>query len=179
MNEIWKDVIDFPNYQVSNFGNVKSKFRIVKRTNGRNYLKKEKLLLQQLDNGYCRVNFFENGKIIHKLVHRLVAQAFIPNYNNLPEINHKDENKTNNRVENLEWCTSKYNCNYGTRNEKILKKRSFKIEQLDKDNNLIKVWNSGNEIARHYKVSSSSHIIRCCRNKNRSMYGYKWRFANE
>ena len=72
--------------------------------------------------GYFDVHLYKNGN--HKVfkVHRLVAQAFIPNPNNLPEVNHKDENKSHNYLNNLEWCTSKYNQNYGTRNERISKK---------------------------------------------------------
>jgi hypothetical protein len=178
-NEVWKDVVGYPNYEVSNFGNVRSKKREVKRQNGRNYIKPSNLLKKEYCLGYLRVSLFDEGKIVHKLVHRLVAEAFIPNLHDNPYINHKDENKLNNNVNNLEWCTAKYNCNYGGRNKKICDKRSFKIKQLDLDDNLIKIWNSGNEIARYFKVSSGSHIIKCCRGEYKTMYGYKWRFANE
>ena len=64
---------------------------------------------------YMEVNLSKNNKVTHYLIHRLVAQAFIPNPNNLPQVNHKDENRENNRVDNLEWCTAEYNTNYGTR----------------------------------------------------------------
>lgn len=103
--EIWKDIEGYEGlYQVSNLGNVKSlnkrKGRILKLT-------KDHF-------GYLRVNLYKDFKYkIHK-VHRLVAQAFIENSNNYPIINHKDEDKTNNKVENLEWCDHKYNNNYGT-----------------------------------------------------------------
>lgn len=104
MEEIWKDVVGCEGYQVSNFGRVKS----LKYRN-----KCEERILKQTKNkvtGYYMVNIC--GKT--RSVHRLVAQALIPNPHNLPQINHKDEDKTNNHVENLEWCDRKYNVNYGT-----------------------------------------------------------------
>lgn len=179
MQEIWKDIPNYEDYQASNLGNIKSKRKLVKRKNERNYIKEEKILSKETVKGYYRVGLFIDNKTIHKFIHKLVAETFIPNLNNYKYINHKNEIKTDNRVDNLEWCTAKYNCNYGTRNRKICDKKSFKIKQLDLDNNLIKIWNSGNEIARHFKVSSGSHIVDCCRGKYKTMYGYKWRFLDE
>ena len=88
--------------------------------------------------GYLYVSLCKDGKIKHYGVHRLVAEAYIPNPDNLPQINHKDENKENNCLQNLEWCDAKYNINYGTRNEKIKKP----ILQYDLDGNYIKTFNS-------------------------------------
>ena len=107
--EIWKDIKGFEgHYQVSNFGRVKSiKFR------------KERILKPANNGcGYLYVNLSKNGKYNIYLIHRLVALIFISNPNNLPEINHRDEDKTNNKVENLEWCDRKYNMNYGTRTQR-------------------------------------------------------------
>ena len=105
MNEEWKPVENYEDlYWVSNLGNVKNK-------------RKDKKLSINLD-GYYVVNLSKNGKSKIFTVHRLVAQAFIPNPDNLPQVNHKDENKLNNNVDNLEWCNSNYNHNYGTRNKR-------------------------------------------------------------
>ena len=117
MKETWKDIEGYEGlYQVSNLGKVKSL----------NYNKtsESKLLkLQKNSNGYTRVVLYKNRKPKVCLVHRLVAQAFIPNPNNLPQINHKDEDKANNSVDNLEWCTYLYNNTYGTAIERATEKR--------------------------------------------------------
>lgn len=106
MCEIWKSVVGWEGlYEVSNLGNVRTL-----------HYKKPYLMHPVTDaKGYKRVSFvMPNSKRYKRYgVHRLVAEAFIPNPNNLPQINHKDENRVNNCVENLEWCTNKYNCNYG------------------------------------------------------------------
>ena len=109
--EIWKDIKGFEgHYQVSNFGRVKSiKFG------------KERILRPGKNKkGYLRVGISKNGESKTYSVHRLVAQAFIPNLNNLPQINHKNEDKTDNRVENLEFCDAKYNNTYGTRIQRFV-----------------------------------------------------------
>ena len=177
--ELWKQIKEYPNYEVSSLGRIKSKKREVIRSNGRNYMIKEKILNQDISKGYCRVSFFVDGKIKHCLVHRLVAEAFIPNTNNLLEINHKDENKLNNCVNNLEWCTSKYNCNYGNRNTKIINKRKKPINQYNLDGGFIKTWESAEEIAKVFNKQNGSHINRCCKGVFKQMYGYIWRYANE
>lgn len=102
----WKVIKDFEDYKVSNTGQVFS-------------IKRNKLLKTYEKKGYYGVWLYQNKKRCFRLVHRLVATAFIPNIENLPQINHKDENSKNNNVENLEWCTAKYNSNYGNHNEKI------------------------------------------------------------
>ena len=113
-SEVWKDIEGFEGYQISNLGRVKSlNYRHTKR---------ERILQQCISNkGYCRVSLFKNGKYHTLLVHRLVATAYIANLNNKPEVNHIDECKTNNCVENLEWMTRKENVNYGTAIERRLK----------------------------------------------------------
>ena len=116
MSEEWRPIEGYEGlYEVSNTGQVRSLDRYVKYSNGRIHLHKGKVLSPIKDtDDYLKVNLYCNGKNKKCLVHRLVAEAFISNINNLPEVNHKDEDKSNNRVDNLEWCNRKYNVNYGT-----------------------------------------------------------------
>lgn len=123
MEEKWLDIKDYEGlYQISNLGKVKS---LEKKAGFSN--RKERILKQHLDkDGYVKVYLCKNNKVKFLSIHRLIAEAFIPNPNNLPQINHKDENKANNKIENLEWCTCKYNINYGTRTKRqkeTIKKR--------------------------------------------------------
>lgn len=130
MSEVWKDLPGYEGiYQVSSYGRVKRVARMVRRSNGRLYPVTELILTQHKSKkGYMRATIHRNtkdNKYRYYNVQRMVATAFIPNPDNLPEVNHKDEDKTNNRVENLEWCTSEYNLHYGTglarKNAKISK----------------------------------------------------------
>lgn len=128
MNEIWKDIKGYEGiYQISNFGNVKSLDRYVFAGNGANHkyqhIKERKLKLNGGEK-YIQVILCKNGKTKPFLVHRLVAEAFIPNSDNLPCVNHKDEDTKNNNVNNLEWCTYKYNNEYNGRIDKCKHKIS-------------------------------------------------------
>lgn len=116
--EVWKDVIGYEGlYQVSNFGNIKSLDRIVNKPNGVSYLRKGKICTQSKSNlGYMTVGFTVNNKKVNKYVHRLVAEAFITNMNNYPQVNHIDCDKTNNRMYNLEWCTNSQNHTHASKN---------------------------------------------------------------
>ena len=120
MKEIWKDIKGYEKlYQVSNLGNV----RRIKFINNRTQKDKIKMLKLIKDKkGYLKINLWKNNKSKMFLVHRIVAETFILNPNNLPQVNHKDENKSNNCVENLEWCSQRYNNNYGNRLNNIRKK---------------------------------------------------------
>ena len=120
MIEEWRPIEGYEGlYEVSNTGRVRSVDRYVKYSNGQIHLHKGKVLSPVKSNlGYLLVSLCCNGKYKSISVHRLIAQAFIENPDNLPEINHKDEDKTNNSVDNLEWCDRSYNNNYGTRKDK-------------------------------------------------------------
>lgn len=122
MVEIWKDVPGYEGiYIVSNFGKVKSLQRTRKGSYGSIRIVNERILRHKIDkDGYHIVTLSKEGKTKCIGVHRLVAQAFLPNIYNFPIINHKDEDPSNNFVDNLEWCTVKYNNNYGTRIERGL-----------------------------------------------------------
>ena len=116
MSEEWRPIEGYEGlYEVSSYGRVRS----LDRYDSNNHFRKGKVLSPVKNkDGYLQVNLCCNGKYKMFLVHRLAAQAFIPNPDNLPEINHKDENPGNNNVDNLEWCTRKYNINYGSRKDK-------------------------------------------------------------
>ena len=179
MKEIWKDVVGYEGlYQVSNLGRVRSLERIARN----NHKIKEKILTPQLINGYLCVHFRKNNSSYTPLIHRLVAQAFLQNPNNLPQVNHKDEDKTNNNVSNLEWCDSKYNNNYGTKNEKISikltnrKDLSKVVIQIDKNTNVvINIFPSLKEAERQTGYNHS-HIQKCCKGKLKTTGGYKWSY---
>ena len=167
MNEIYKDIQGYEGkYQVSNLGNVKSLHY--------NNTNKEKVLKTVLHkDGYLFVSL-GYGKT--RAIHRLVAETFLPNPDNMPVVNHKDENKQNNSVDNLEWCSYEYNSNYGTNAERIAKNESKPINQYDLQGNFIKSWNSGTEIKRTLGYSNGN-ICNCCRGKQKTAYGYKWQYA--
>lgn len=118
--EIWRPVVGYEGlYEVSSYGRVRSLDKYVKYSNGRINLHKGRILSLWKDtNGYLMCNLYLNKNMKKVSIHRLVAQAFLPNIDNLPEVNHKDEDKTNNSVDNLEWCDRSYNNNYGTRKDK-------------------------------------------------------------
>ena len=165
-NEVWKDIKGYEgHYQVSDKGRVKSvKFG------------KERILKPVRDTkGYLAVQLCKNGEIKRCFVHRLVAQTFIQNPNNLPHINHKDEDKTNNSVQNLEWCDSKYNNNYGTHNQRVAEKRSKPVLQYTLDCEFVKEWKSQSDVERNLGYSQRN-ISACCRGKYKSLYGYVWKY---
>lgn len=187
--EIWKDIKNYEGYyQVSNFGNVRSVERIVDYSDGIKRLRKGSILKAEKNrNGYLRITLSKSSKVKKVMIHRLVAQAFIPNPDNLPEINHKDENKTNNFVfvnkdgsvdlnkSNLEWCTRLYNMRYGTR----LKKLSKTVIQLDLETKqIIAEYPSAKEAGRQLNISQGN-ISSCCRGKLKTAYGYKWEYKKE
>lgn len=181
MQEIWKNVKDFEGYyKVSNLGRVKSLERKVKTGIKHNefVIKKGKLLNNTLLNtGYYQVNLSKNGKTKKKQVHRLVAEAFLENPNNYKEINHKDENKQNNKVENLEWCDRKYNINWGTRTQKAKEKLSKKINMYNLNNEFIKQFSGINEASRIMNISTNT-ICLCCQGKRNKAGGYKWKYSD-
>lgn len=185
--EIWKDVVGYEGYyEVSNFGNVRSIDRYVNHSSGGERISKGKYLKQQILKGYKRVQLSKERKVKHHFVHRLVAFAFIPNPNNLPEINHIDEDKTNNNVENLEWCDTKYNINYGTRLQKcskILTNRkdlSKYVLQYTLDGEFVNEYPSVSEAHRQTGIRINS-ISQCCNGHKRYTHagGYKWCFKSE
>lgn len=173
MVENWKNIEGYEGmYQVSNLGRVKS--LNFKRTG------KEKILKPFVRKEYLAVNMYKNGVRKTFYIHRLVAEAFMPNPHNLPEVNHKDEDKSNNRVDNLEWCNKKYNANFGTRTERSAKARlgrGFKwIVQLDKDDNILRFW-EGSKIAANTLGIAESSIIACAKGKLKTSGKFRWKYV--
>ena len=122
-----------------------------------------------------QVSLYINGKQKRKLIHRLVAEAFIPNPNNLPQINHKDEKPNNNNVDNLEWCDNWYNSHYGKHIENVKEKHYKKIVQYDKNMQFIKKWNSILSASIQNNIDSSS-ITKVCKGNRKTAGGYIWRY---
>ena len=187
MNEIWKTAIYKGEiyeglYKVSNLGKILSL----------NYKRTGKAKLRnpvEIPNGYLQVGLSKNGEYKMCYVHRLIAETFLPNPENLPEVNHKDEDKTNNFVflnedgsadkekSNLEWCDRKYNNNYGTRTERFIKTMSKKVLQFSKTGELIREWPSTKECGRN--GFDSGAVGKCCNGKLKQYKGFRWMYADD
>lgn len=201
--EEWRKIKEYPQYEVSNMGNVRN-------ANTGIILKPQKIGSKRT---YYKVNLYSNGIKINKYIHRLVAEAFIPNPENKPEINHINTNGFDNKVENLEWCTRRENQNnpltkinlsksmigrvpwgYGLKysdihKENISKALKYKytydknpnakqIVQLSQNGELVGVWKCIKSAVESLNIQQS-HISSCCRGKLHSAYGYKWRYLED
>jgi hypothetical protein len=175
MNEIYKDIKGYEGfYQVSNLGNIKrlehTKYNLLTKTNS---VYKEHLVKKCINKkGYYQVTLCKNSKIKPINVHRLVAEAFIPNFDNLPCINHIDGNKSNNRVDNLEWCSFKYNVQHAYKNNLMLNCK--KVKQYDLNGSYFKEYNSINEANKQTNINQGN-ISMCILGKRKSAGGYIWR----
>ena len=184
MGEIWLPVVGYEGlYEVSDGGNIRSLVRY-----------KKQLKPSKNTNGYLSVELFKHKASKRFLVHRLVAAAFLPNPQNFPQVNHKDENRCNNSADNLEWCSARYNMNYGagakTRHLKIdysapifaatARENGAKVSrpvlQFSKSGEFIKRYNSGKEAHRLTGINHS-HIMECCAGKRyKTVGGYIWKY---
>lgn len=178
--EEWRTIKDYDNYEVSNKGRVRSKDRIYIDSMGRKRYKKGQLIKIEYQEGkynytQAMVHIWQNQKEYRLLVHRLVAKAFIPNPHNYPQINHKDENPINNNVENLEWCTAKYNTAYNDLNKRISKKRCKPVKVFDGEHKYIETIESGVSASKKYKVSRTMVSTSC--HKKIKVKNYYFEFA--
>lgn len=167
--ENWRDIPGYVGiYQVSDNGNVrrKEKYKAVPGV----------LRPNKRPNGYLCVDLSKDCKRKTFLIHRLVSLAFIPNPDNLPQINHKNENKADNRVENLEWCDSRYNNNYGTVKKRISITKSIPIIQCNMNGEIIRKYYGMNEAARQTGIYVQN-IHKCCIGVYKTAGGYKWKYA--
>lgn len=196
LNEEFRDIIGYEGlYQVSNYGRVKSinKYKNNFLINTNSKKDSSQVLKQSIYYGYCSVCLSVNENKTKKRVNRLVAETFLNkqdfksmpdedrntiNLNNL-QVNHKDEfDKTNNRVDNLEWCTQRYNANYGTHIERSSVGKYKKILQCDLNGNPIREWNSAKQVQIELGYERSNI---CCnlKDKIKCAYGYKWKYLEE
>lgn len=186
MGETWLPIVGYEGlYEVSDRGNIRSLFRY-----------KKQLKPSEGNNGYLSVELFKNKQGKRFSIHRLVAMAFIPNPENFPQINHKDENKHNNCADNLEWCSAQYNMNFGvggkTRHLKIdyskpvyaenarknAIKQSRPVEQFEKNGEFIQSFSSGKAASIATGINHS-HIMECCSEKLKTAGGFVWKYRKE
>ena len=177
MSEEWRDVAGYEDlYQVSSEGRVKSLERKLPHWRGGEQIKKERILKPDVSqDGYLRVGLYAGGKRKRFRVHRLVCEAFHENPENKPEVNHINEDKTDNRAVNLEWCTAKENCNHGSRNERVAKAQSKPVGQYTLDGELVKIWPSATEVQRQTGFAQGN-IWQAANGKSKQAYGFRWKY---
>lgn len=177
--EIWRDIGGYEgSYQVSSYGNIKS-------LNFHNTGRPALLSQETTKLGYKRVTLSKDGKVRRFSIHRLVATAFISNPNNYPCINHKDENPSNNHMDNLEWCTIQYNTKYGSGISKMIatknriKSRSMELPvlQIGETNEIIQRYKSLHDAARKTGLCVEN-ICATLKGRHKTAGGYRWRYEN-
>lgn len=176
--EIWKDIKGYEGlYQISNTGKVKSLTRYVNSKSSGKLLIKEKIRKTTTTTaGYEYVVLANKGKNKTLLIHRLVAETFIPNPNNYACVNHIDENKSNNNVSNLEWCNYEYNNTYKNIHlRRNLDNVARRVIQYDLDMNEIKRWNTITDASKEFNAKVVN-IVKCCKGERNHCCGFKWRY---
>lgn len=178
--ENWKPVIGYEGlYEISNKGLIRSIDRVIQR-NGASHRIKGRILSIYTDNlGYQRITLSKEGKLHTMCIHKLVAEAFIPNPENKPCIDHIDTNPSNNCVDNLRWCTHSENMNNSVTLQHLKECRITKpVLQYDLKDNFIAEYISGREAARQVNIQQAS-LVRCLQGTQKTAGGYKWRYKND
>lgn len=174
--EIWKDIPNYEGYQVSNLGRVKSLERFRKGKNGSLVTVKERILKPKLTHrGYYRVDLWKQSIVKHYKVHRLVYEVFNGSIPEGLQVNHINEIKTDNRLENLNLMTAKENTNWGTGIERRAKKQSKAVLQFDLQDILIKEYPSTHQVERETGFAQQ-YISACCKGKYKQAYNYIWKY---
>lgn len=180
-NEIWKDIEGYTGlYQVSNLGRIKSLPRTIASGIYYSNIRTTDEIIKSTtvsNAGYELVALYKGNKEKRFTVHRLVAEAFIPNPHNLPQVNHKDENKLNNNCGNLEWCTRKYNANYGTSRQRLSDIRKIPVIQLDENDTVVCRYEFVTEVRKNN--FDPSGVIQCCKGRRENYRGFRWRYADD
>lgn len=182
--EVWRDAKGLEDYyEVSNMGRVRSKQRITDIQPYCHIIRKPRILKAQFNGSYYRVVISLNGKYKQTLIHRLVAETFIPNHKGLEEVNHKDEDKTNNNLWNLEWCTRLYNAGYGTKGKRqslfMTNYNGRVVCQYSKDGELITTYRTIMEASKNTNIHYSAIREVCIRGKQKTAGGFIWRYAED
>ena len=182
--EIWKDVDGYGGfYEVSNLGRVRSKERITEIQSYCHIVRKPRILKAQFNGFYYRVVMSFDGKSRQVLIHRLVAETFIPNPKGLPQVNHKDENGKNNHVNNLEWCTLQYNQSYGTKCMRhslyMVNEAGRAVTQYSKSGESIASYRSIMEASKKTGVHYTAIREVCIHGKQKTAGGFVWRYAED
>ena len=180
MKEEWKEIPGYEGlYEASSLGRIRSMDKTIKTYNGGSYIRagmEKKPCVNK--SGYFRLNLCKDGISKSCLVHRLVAKAFIPNGSNLPEVNHINENKLDNRIENLEWCSYQYNMNWGYHNENVGRTNGKPVVQFTIEETKVKEYYSSYEASRMTGITEQS-INLCCLGRRQHAGGFRWKYAND
>jgi len=172
--EQWKAIQGYEGrYEVSNLGRVRSLDLVL--SNGHFY--RGQIISPRKNNGgYMLVNLSRSNKVRTFSLHRLVANAFIANVSNCKQVNHINEDKTDNRAVNLEWCSASYNTRYGHRNDTMINQRKKAVCQFTMDGNLVNNFPILSLAARETGINAA-HICDVCKGKRKSAGGYVWKYA--
>lgn len=179
MKEVWKPIPGFESlYEASSEGRIRSISKVIKTYNGGEWVRKSRIKKATVTkDGYLQTKLCKNGKPYSFKIHRLIAMTWLENPDNLPEVNHKNEIKTDNRVSNLEWCSRRYNINYGTARKRAGISNGIAVAQYTLEGDKIQEFYSGYEAQRQLGILEQN-INLCCQGKRQHAGGFRWKYAD-